>query len=63
MRYIDLICLAWFVWLRCMVITNLAKVLLSKGEIGDADFDRFESRNNENSFKDQSYIPRRGYYD
>ena len=22
MRYIDLICLAWFVWLRCMVITN-----------------------------------------
>ena len=22
MRYIDLICLAWFVWLRCMVITK-----------------------------------------
>ena len=23
MRYIDLICLAWFVWLGCMVITKL----------------------------------------
>ena len=25
MRYIDLICVAWFVWLTCMVITNSVK--------------------------------------
>ena len=41
------------------VLSDLVKILLSKGEIGDADFDRFEIRNNENSFKDQCYIPRR----
>ena len=41
------------------ILPDLAKILLSKGEIGDADFDRFGIRNNENSFKDQCYIPRR----
>ena len=30
MRYIDLICLAWFVWLRCMVITNFKKLQILK---------------------------------
>ena len=34
-------------------LPDLAKILLSKGEIGGADFDRFGIRNNENSFKDQ----------
>ena len=41
------------------VLPDLAKILFSKGEIGDADFDRFGIRKNENSFKDQFCIPRR----
>ena len=40
------------------VLPDLAKTLLSKGKIGDADFDRFGIRNIENSFKDQCYISR-----
>ena len=41
------------------VLPDLAKILLCKGKIGDADFDRFGIRNSENSFKDQCYIPQR----
>ena len=41
------------------VIPDLAKILLSKGDISESDFDKFGVRNNENSFKDNYCISRR----
>ena len=40
-------------------IPDLAKILLRNGEISDADFDKIGIRNNEDTYKDNSHIPRR----
>ena len=38
---------------------DLAKILLRNGEISDANFDKIDIRNNEDTYKDNYYIPRR----
>ena len=40
-------------------IPDLAKILLLNSEISDADFDKIGIRNNEDTYKDNYYIPRR----